>query len=215
MKQIVKFSLIVVLIMVAHHQTQAQELQTRAKEKVLQLIDYIEHIVKNTESPSSRQNYIRAALNLFIGNGGPYYSFEVGDTLEGVIMETKIIRDKNQPPRIRLMKKYFADLSVLDKWLYTEVIIKGTLVNRESLDDPLELKISPMKAIRKDTLYQCTISFGQFFDAKQGEDYVYRDFTKKNISVFFSLVPINTTSKLIPFLGDVYVADVMQRENNE
>ena len=215
MKQIVTACLIAFFIVFAHYHTRAQvnpELQTHAKEKVFQLIDYIEHMVKKTESNLERLNYRRAALSLFIGGGEPY-PFE-GDTLDGVKMQTITVKtDNTKIKRTRLMKTYFNNLIELDVNLYTEVSIKGTLPNLEALKDPSEMKITPLRTIREDTLYQCTIAFGQYFDAKQGEDYVYRDFTQKKVCVYFSLVPINETSKLIPFLGDVEAEEAIR--NNE
>lgn len=213
MEKIVKLILTVVLIVFAQYQVQAQviridsefekKLQTRAKERVLQMNDYITNMVDKRETPNNRRNYRKAALNLFISYGKP---FKIEGVLrDGVKMETVTVKpDGKKIYNTRLMTSYFDRLiNLVESNAFTELSITSV--------DVCDMKATTLKKIN-DTLYTATVSFGQWYDAQRGERGGYHDFTEKHVEVYFTPVITPTGKELIPFLGDVKAGEAYRTD---
>ena len=142
-------------------------MKQRAQQMVAQLNDNISFMADKSKGSEVREYYKQKALNLFLGEGEPYFDVE-GDSINtGVKMETTSVYRKK--PVKRLMKDYFTGLMNLR---YSKVDIQTTKVH--------DIEVSDLQKIDDDK-FVCTAYFEQVFIGYRDGKPVYKDRTRKKV----------------------------------
>lgn len=159
----------------------------RAAEKVAQMNDFISFMGDKKKSVTTRENYKKKALNLFVGNGYSYT--ENGVRKEGVEMETT---SKNRRGVThRLMRDYFEHLKNLR---YSDVKITSTEV--------AAIKVSNLRKISDDT-YVCTCQYDQTFVGYRDGRPAYKDITTKRCECYVTVEKTEEGVEYVVKLGNV------------
>ncbi|MDE7441848.1 MAG: hypothetical protein K2M69_06765 [Muribaculaceae bacterium] len=171
---------------VAQLSGQEDLIRRRAAQKVAQMNDYISFMASKQKSLKTRQYYSKKALNLFMGEGGPYE--ENGVRKDGVKME---VTNRTKKTKFnRLFKEYFSRLISLG---YSDVDIKSTEV--------ADIKVSNLKKV-DDNLYVCTCQYDQAFIGYRDGIPQYTDITTKTIKCYVSLEEVEGGVEYVIRLGD-------------
>lgn len=173
----------------------------RAQETVGQLNDYIKGMVKKNLSLDNRNRKKDAALDLFIGKGGPYEL--AGVRKEGVKMETTSINAMGRETKnTRLMTIYFKRLiDLIVRGTYTEIIITSTYF--------YDMDVSRVRQVDDDT-FECVVSFSQGFIGKRGENASYVDITKKDVKAYIRKIVTDAGVEYQCTLGDVSAGETQR-----
>ena len=164
-------------------------LKMRVQEMVGQMTDNISFMADKKKEYDTRMFYREVALNLFIGQGGPYQY--MGEQRKGVIMETTSLY-RSRPTR-RLMRDYFEGLVNLK---YSQVVIEST--------QTYDIEVSDLKKVPgKDNLYVCTACFEQLFMGYRDGRVVYGDRTRKEVTAYVRMDEVYNDYEFIVMLGDV------------
>lgn len=172
----------------AEAQVKGQEdlIRRRAAEKVSQMNDYISFMANKKKSLKVREYYSKKALNLFMGEGGPYE--ENGVRKDGVRME---VTNRTKGTKFkRLFKDYFSRLISLG---YSDVEIKST--------ETADIKVSNLRKI-SDDLYVCTCQYDQAFIGYRDGRPQYMDVTTKTIKCYVKVERVEGGYEFIVLLGD-------------
>lgn len=164
-------------------------LKMRVQEMVGQMTDNISFMADKKKEYDTRMFYREVALNLFIGQGGPYQY--MGEQRKGVIMETTSLY-RSRPTR-RLMRDYFEGLVNLK---YSQVVIEST--------QTYDIEVSDLKKVPgEDNLYVCTACFEQLFMGYRDGRVVYGDRTRKEVTAYVRMEEVYNDYEFIVMLGDV------------
>lgn len=164
-------------------------LKMRVQEMVGQMTDNISFMADKKKEYDTRMFYREVALNLFIGQGGPYQY--MGEQRKGVIMETTSLY-RSRPTR-RLMRDYFEGLVNLK---YSQVVIEST--------QTYDIEVSDLKKVPgEDNLYVCTACFEQLFMGYRDGRVVYGDRTRKEVTAYVRMDEVYNDYEFIVMLGDV------------
>lgn len=206
MKNLFK-SILAVLIMVttalgASAQINQQSMfKKRAKEAVGSMNTYIKTMVQRGLTVEKRERNKRAALTLFIGKGYEYYKNNVRN--EGVNMQTTSINGLGQTTiKDALMRKYFDNLiNLVLNGTYTEVNIETT--------ETYDMEVSQARQVGEN-LWECTVTFRQTFEGKNGEIIRYGDVTYKTVKVYMEKIRTDAGDEFKCMLGDVKAGETQR-----
>jgi len=170
-------------------------LQTRVKEKVEEFVNHLSNIVNEELTEYQRQNEIKAALVLFIGNGERYDVTNVyGEKEHHEAVRMQISSINHDIKRWLTMKKYL--------WNQYKNIHRYGKVKIESAD------VVRVDNINKtsDGHYEAMAYFCQRYIAyNENGRVVYSDITTKKIKVYIDALEIPGGVIWEAKLGDVYV----------
>ena len=171
-----------------------EALQARVKDKVDEFVNHLSNIVNTDLSPYQRQNEIKAALVLFIGNGERYSVTNDRGVVENhapVRMQLSSVNNDNK--RWLPMKKYLQN-QYNNVHKYGKVVIQSAdIVRVDNIN-----KVS-------DGHYEAMAYFCQKYIAFRDGKVVYRDITTKKIKVYIDALEIPGGIIWEAKLGDVYV----------
>lgn len=164
-------------------QEEKAELSLKIKQNLEDFQDYLRTITSNDVSSEVKDMAVENALNLFIGKGKPYITYDPysNDKIwnDGVKMQTSSSRGTK---RIQLMSNYLNRLKGMIGGIYSKIII-------ESAD---AVKVDDIYATG-DGRYMCTATICQHFCGYGENGYVqYEDWTTKKIKIHIDKTTIVT-----------------------
>lgn len=172
-----------------------EALQARVKDKVEEFVNHLSNIAKKNElSNYQRQEEIKAALVLFIGNGEKYsVKNEYGENEKRDPVRMQLSSIKSDITRWLAMKKYLWNMyNNVNK--YGKVVLQSAdIVRVDNIN-----KVS-------DGHYEAMAYFVQKYIAYRDGKVVYSDITKKKIKVYIEALEIPGGVIWDAKLGDVYV----------
>ena len=171
-----------------------EALQARVKDKVDEFIHHLSCIVNTDLTPYQRQNEIKAALVLFIGNGERYsVTNESGEVENHAPVRMQISSVNNDIKRWLAMKKYLWN-QYNNVHKYGKVVIQSAdIVRVDNIN-----KVS-------DGHYEAMAYFVQKYIAFRDGKVVYSDITTKKIKVYIDALEVPGGIIWEAKLGDVYV----------
>lgn len=171
-----------------------EALQARVKDKVDEFVHHLSCIVNTELTDYQRQNEIKAALVLFIGNGERYtVTNEYGETESHAPVRMQLSSVNNDITRWLSMKKYLQN-QYNNVHRYGKVVIQSAdIVRVDNVN-----KVS-------DGHYEAMAYFCQKYIAFRDGRVVYSDITTKKIKVYIDALEVPGGVIWEAKLGDVYV----------
>lgn len=169
-------------------------LKEQAMVKVNELTDHLSFIMKKTGYDNSVKDYhLKAALNLFVGNGRSYTD-KWGNVQRAAQMQVSKINRATSEVSIKEypVSTYLSNLKYLD---YDEIII----TNSQSTC------IGDLYKTGEDE-YEAVLSWIQIFIGKRGDMTIYKDKTKKDIVVKMQRKDYDGVIRWSVLLGDTTAA---------
>lgn len=171
-----------------------EALQARVKDKVDEFVHHLSCIVNTELTDYQRQNEIKAALILFIGNGERYtVTNEYGEKENHAPVRMQISSVNHDTKRWLSMKKYLNN--------QYENVHKYGKVKIESADI---VRVDNINKI-SDGHYEAMAYFVQKYIAFRDGKVVYSDITTKKIKVYIDALEVPGGIIWEAKLGDVYV----------
>lgn len=171
-----------------------EALQARVKDKVDEFVHHLSCIVNTELTDYQRQNEIKAALVLFIGNGERYsVTNENGEVENHAPVRMQLSSVNNDIKRWLSMKKYLWN-QYNNVHKYGKVVIQSAdIVRVDNIN-----KVS-------DGHYEAMAYFVQKYIAFRDGKVVYSDITTKKIKVYIDALEVPGGIIWEAKLGDVYV----------
>ena len=170
-----------------------EALMMQARIKVDELTNHISFIMSKKYDNNVKDHHIKAALNLFVGMGGPYTDV-FGNLQPAPRMQVSSIN--RSTGHVRLKEYQVSDyLSNLKYLSYDSIEIKNSK----------STYISQLHKVGTDE-YQAVLSWVQVFIGKSNDMIVYKDTTKKNIIVRMSRKNYGGFERWDVLLGDTTAA---------
>ena len=169
-----------------------QEVKEYAKEKVNEFNGHLSFIASKRVEMEVKDDHIREALNLFIGQGEESYD-TYGNKVDAPIMQVSSINRRTGKTRVsdRPIKTYLNDLRRLS---YNEVVVKSsdaTYISELEWDG--------------EGRYKAVLSYAQIFVGERDGIVVYRDVTKKSIEIYIEMKKYGDKTLYEILLGNVKV----------